>query len=558
MKKIVCLLMSLMLAMSATAFAAELNAPGEFPVTGDADATISVFAPISGDSNFDWNTCYMTGWYEEQTGVKVNWVGASNDVFIEKLNLALSSEEDIDLVVAGGNQNTAITSTMLVKYSDQELILPVESYIDNNTKYMKERLDSVEGFRTALTTPDGHIYALPWYNECYHCMYYGKMWINTEFLKNCNLEAPTTVEEFRDMLIAFRDQDANGNGDPNDEIPMIGAIDSYGAKIDTYLMCAFIYDDGQNRLMINDDGQVIAVFTQSEFQEGLKYLAGLYAENLIYPDSFTENRTQRNEINSRTYESVCGAMPNIHHAIGSRDTDAGERARFLEYEPIKPLVGPNGLQTTRVNYFDNFGLNGTAGMIPATCEQPELVMQWLDLLYTDEGIMMQDLGVKGVSWDDPDEGALGVDGSPATYKKLTMTPDQEYYGNMSWGQVFPEFMTAEHRLGYQQTNGMMADDGSGVEAFLYYYSHENYAPYGIAQKNVVPPLYYSEEDASEIAMLQTNINTYVEECIAKFIVGQMDVEADWDTFQNELKNMNIDRYLEIIQNTYDASAFAGK
>ena len=339
---------------------------------------------------------------------------------------------------------------------------------------------------------------------------------------------------------------------------MIGAIDSYGAKIDTYLMCAFIYDDGQNRLMINDDGQVIAVFTQPEFKEGLKYLAGLYSENLIYPDSFTENRTQRNEINSRKYESVCGAIPNIHHAIGSRDTDAGETARFLEYEPIKPLVGPDGLQTTRVNYFDNFGLSGATGIIPATCDQPELVMQWADLLYTDEGIMMQDLGIKGVSWDDPDEGAIGVDGSPATYKKLTMTPDQEYYGNMNWGQIFPMFLSAEHRLGYQQTEGMMAPDGSGTEAFLYYYSHENYAPYGIAQKNVVPPLYYSEEDSSEIAMLQTNINTYVEECIAKFIVGQMNLDTDWDAFQTELKNMNIDRYLEIIQTTYDASAFSGK
>ena len=171
---------------------------------------------------------------------------------------------------------------------------------------------------------------------------------------------------------------------------------------------------------------------------------------------------------------------------------------------------------------------------------------------------MQDLGIKGVSWDDPDEGAVGVDGSPALYKKLTMTEDQEYYGNMNWGQIFPMFLTAEHRLGYQQTSGMMAEDGSGTEAFLYYYSHENYAPYGIAQKNVVPPLYYSEEDASEIAMLQTNINTYVEECIAKFIVGQMDIDTEWDAFQTELKNMNIDRYLEIIQTTYDASAFAGK
>ena len=48
------------------------------------------------------------------------------------------------------------------------------------------------------------------------------------------------------------------------------------------------------------------------------------------------------------------------------------------------------------------------------------------------------------------------------------------------------------------------------------------------------------------------------ECIAKFIVGQMDIDTEWDAFQTELKNMNIDRYLEIIQTTSDASAFAGK
>lgn len=45
MKKIVCLLVCLMLAVSSTAFAAELAAPGEFPVTTD-DVTISVFAPL--------------------------------------------------------------------------------------------------------------------------------------------------------------------------------------------------------------------------------------------------------------------------------------------------------------------------------------------------------------------------------------------------------------------------------------------------------------------------------------------------------------------------------
>lgn len=557
MKKLVCLALCLMLALSSSAFAVELAAPGTFPVTQE-DVTINVFAPVTSGSEFDWNTCYMTQWYQDKTGVKVNWLVNPQDVFIEKLNLALSGGEALDLVVAAGNATTTITPTMQVKYADQELILPIEEYMDNNTMYMKQRVDSIEGWREAITTPDGHIYSLPWYNQCYHCMYYGKMWVNTVFLENCGLDIPTTTQEFKDMLIAFRDQDANGNGDPNDEIPMIGATDNYSAKIDTFLMSAFIYDDGENRLMIDDEGKVMAVFMQPEFQEGLRYLADLYSENLIYPDSFAQNRTQRNEINSRTYESICGAMPNMHHGLGTRGDDEQTNARFLEYVAIPPLVGDDGLQVTRVNYFDRFGVNAAAGLIPATCQDPALVMQWLDLLFTDEGITMQDLGEKGYTWDDADEGALGVDGSQAVYKKITLEPDDPYYNNFSWGQVFPEFITAEWRLGYQQTGGMMAPDGSGVEAFLYYMSHENYEPYGIPQENVVPPLYYSEEDASEIAMLQTNINTYVEESIAKFIVGQLNVDTDWENYINELNNMNVARYLEIIQNTYDASAFAVK
>src|SRR5699024_4032493 len=145
-----------------------------------------------------------------------------------------------------------------------------------------------------------------------------------------------------------------------------------------------------------------------------------------------------NEINSRTYESVCGAMPNIHHGLGSRGDDPTTNARFLRYVALPPLVGDDGLQVTRGDYYDSLRLSGAAGLIPATCQEPALVTQWLDLLFTDEGITMQDLGDKGYTWDDADEGALGVDGAPAVYKKIDLEPDDPYYNNFSWGQVFHE------------------------------------------------------------------------------------------------------------------------
>jgi hypothetical protein len=33
-------------------------------------------------------------------------------------------------------------------------------------------------------------------------------------------------------------------------------------------------------------------------------------------------------------------------------------------------------------------------------------------------------------------------------------------------------------------------------------------------------------------------------------------DADWNGFQTQLKNLGIDKYLQIIQKMYDASAFA--
>ncbi|MFV0401057.1 MAG: extracellular solute-binding protein [Oscillospiraceae bacterium] len=527
------------------------NELGTFPIVNEKQNIIVYLASSMPEFNPDTN--WMTGYYEEKTNVSVTWNLSNIDQFKEKLNLAFAGGEKIDLVVAGGHNSTAYSMTDVLKMAEQGVVLPIEDLIENNSIYFKQRLGEVDGWKDILTTPDGHVYTLPTLNECYHCMYYGKMWVNQEWLKNVGLENPTTTEEFKDMLIAFRDQDANGNGNPNDEIPMMGAIDSYGAKIDTFLMSAFIYDDGENRLYL-DNGTVTPAFVQPEFQEGLRYLNDLFNEGLIYKESFTQTREVRNKLNSQNYESIAGAMPNIHHGIGNRET--GEPARWIEYEPIAPLVGPDGLQITRYNYYDKFQVDKPAGFIPDTCENPELVIRWLDWFMSDEGTVMLLRGEEGLGWEQPDAGATGVDGSPATYKKIVLEPGDDYYNNLIWGQAFPNYNTAASRLGEQQPDDMLAEDGSGLEKFLYVKSKENYAPYAIAVDQLIPPMYYDTELVGEVAQLTTNINTYVEESIAKFIIGDMNVDTDWEKYLNELNNLGLPRYLEIIQQTYDSSSFS--
>lgn len=63
------------------------------------------------------------------------------------------------------------------------------------------------------------------------------VYLNKTWLDNLGLTYPETVEELYTVLKAFKEQDANGNGDPNDEIP-ISFDTSAGARLEHVLRAA--------------------------------------------------------------------------------------------------------------------------------------------------------------------------------------------------------------------------------------------------------------------------------------------------------------------------------
>jgi putative aldouronate transport system substrate-binding protein len=531
---------------------------GSFPIV-DPSKKAQITIMLSYFSNdFNPDTNWMTKYYEDKTGVHVNWILVPSEQFKERSNLALASGEKIDFIFTGLLTGIGYTQIEQQKLAAQGIIQPLDDLLKNHTSYMNKVIDQYEMFRQVLTQPNGHIYTLPTLSECYHCMYYGKLWVNKEFLKNVGItKYPTTVDEFHDMLVAFRDKDANGNGDPTDEIPFSGATQQgvYSSKVDTYIMSSFIYDDGENRLFVDNNGKIVAAFQQPEFQEGLKLLRQWYSEGLIYPDTFTQNLDARAKLNSTKYESIIGVIP-YEHMYNSGNREEGEPQRWIDYESIPPLKGPKGVQTTRYSYYNKFSPDLPGGIIPITAVNPELAMRWLDWFYSEEGTVMLLLGEKGRAWTDADPGATGPDGSPAQIKMIEMKPTDAYYSNYSFNNIFPNIQSSEYRNKQQSNADMLAIDGSGAERYLYMKSRDNYAPYAPQPKNLIPPLFYSEADASSMARMQSDINTYVDECIAAFVVGRMNIDTQWQSFQNELKNLGIDRYLEIIQRTYNSSSFS--
>lgn len=58
------------------------------------------------------------------------------------------------------------------------------------------------------------------------------------------------------------------------------------------------------------------------------------------------------------------------------------------------------------------------------------------------------------------------------------------------------------------------------------------------------------DDMEEFNGLQADISSYVKENVA-LLYGRKNVDKEWDSFQSDLKNLNVKRYLELIQKGYD-------
>ena len=217
---------------------------------------------------------------EEEFNIKFDWQTVPTDGATEKRQIALASGDYPDLFLTTPSWVTAFSQTELLKFSQQGVTVPLNDLIDQYAPNIKAAFDKYPLYKAANNRHrTGKIYGIGQFNECYHCSFGYKLWINTKWLKKLNLEMPKTTEDMKKVLEAFKTKDPNGNG-KQDEIPISGTGDANGSSLVPYLMNAFVYTDGQYYLNVNG-GKVESVANKPEWKEGLAYIKSLYDEKLI-------------------------------------------------------------------------------------------------------------------------------------------------------------------------------------------------------------------------------------------------------------------------------------
>lgn len=509
-----------------------LSEPGTYPLVQEK-TTLKVM--VRGNplvENFETND--FTKWYEEKTNVHIEWEVVPEQSIQEKLNLVLASEDYPD-VIMGLN----ISPAQQMIYGSQGAFLPLNDLIEKQGTNTKKMFQDNPEIQPAITALDGNIYALPEVNECYHCSMSQKMWIYEPWLKKLNLKMPETTDELYEVLKAFKEQDPNGNG-IQDEIPLSISPKSWSSSIDAFLLNSFIYNpvygSSYKHIFIKDDKLDVA-FNKPEWREGLRYMNKLYAEGLLAPESFTQDDNQLIQIGENPDTVLLGASTGGHQGIFTQLL--GESGRWLEYKTVPPLKGPNGV---RYAALDSTGMNPGAFVITKKAKHPELALRWADGLYEREHTLRSVYGRPDQEWREAKDGEVGINGEPAVWSEL------KSYGtvqNIAWIQTGPSLRTNDFRL------SAVAKGDDDLEVVLYNETKNKYEPHKPTDVSTVPPLFLTNEQASEVADLSKTINDYVDEMMARFVIGDADLDKDWDGYVQQLEAMNVARYLEIYQEAYD-------
>ncbi|WP_433558500.1 extracellular solute-binding protein [Pseudonocardia xinjiangensis] len=512
------------------------------------DGALTIFIPQLAGA--DLAQSQVTKHIQEKFGISLRIEASTYDAAAakEKRQISLASGDlpDVYMLIPWVDQ---FSQPELLQLGRQGIAVPLNDLIAQHAPNVQRAFEETPELRDLATAPDGTIYGMPQWNECYHCSYGAKLWINSDWLEKLGLAMPTTTEEMREVLRAFKTRDPNGNGRA-DEIPLSGSTSD---TLLPYFMNAFLYDpqagNAHTSTLAMRGGRVQLQAAQPEWRDGLRYVASLYEEGLIDPGAFSQNRDAMSAKGDLADAVVVGAAT-VQHPI-LLVTEGQPDGRDKQYDPVPPLTGPTGVQYASYNLPT---VPGATFVITAEASEADRVaaMRILDYFHTQEGNLMGQFGPEGTDWLRPGPGDVAIDpGLEPIFEVVPTDPEAPRSVDGPWGAAAGYYSTEEFRNAQVQSTDIYSPEGGERRLYEATKLYDGKAP----QDQIFPywDLWVEPDQAGEFATLQTNIENHVAQSSLQFVTGQQDIDDDaaWNAYLDGLRRLGLDRYLEIQQAGYD-------
>ena len=326
--------------------------------------------------------------------------------------------------------------------------------------------------------------------------------IRQDWLDRVGMDVPTTKDEFVAVLRAFRDQDANGNGDPNDEIPQSGR-ELLRWFDNLFMMFGVKSFEGHVMWEWNEEKGILESHQVSDgMRQAIEFIRELYAEGLMDPVMPVQPGADWGaKING-------GKVGTWFHQVQSMRGQTTETCQFMADEPELDVKDFWTFMPAppRVPGIPEQGYTMPKIGVPYFCitkwaENPELIMKWANWCATEEGVMIQRFGLEGKHWEYDSAGNIKVLADPPVGWRWAMNFYIPFYPTIVNAMVNGHFISEM----IAATKDKIVGYDNEVMPVSVYDGYEDYNPFAA-------PLY--------------------REWGSKFITGDIPM-SDWDKYVKE-------------------------
>jgi putative aldouronate transport system substrate-binding protein len=480
---------------------------GVGPITGEG-GTLTILAQNSNYSFVDISKAPIVLKVFEEAGVSSSWQLYDYDNY----------EAQVSSLIIAGNTNADIIKIPDLDpnqvYIKSGLFVPLDEYFDYMPNFIQWLKDNpVE--MAELTAEDGHIYYVPGTNvadDYQPCLMYNQVWLD-----KAGMKAPETLDDFVTLLRYFRDNDMNGNGDKNDEIPM-----SVMKEFLPYMFGPAFGLDLVSGFQAGEDGKVFYAYADSEnYKKYLKFVNSLYEEGLLESDF---ESLDRDMVIDRISKDLTGVAFDFSWAMSMMYSNV---LPYYDGTAATAFVGVAPLSGEQQGFY--VGRNSLAGLfgVSKSSKQIELACKFLDYAMCDHCQDYYQWGFEGESY------VVNSDGSREYTEK---GKDNEWL--QSFG-INPTFVLPAAQS-VEATDILVAPWHAEINRQLRQYIRDPW-----------PDIYATTKESDTVNLYIADIQSIADTYAMAFIKGEKDIDADFDTYLSELNSHNLDEVAEIRQTQYD-------
>ncbi len=432
----------------------------------------------------------------------------------------MAESEQFQLMVAGGDYTDVICKAIdnytgtVDQAIEEDFLIDLTPYIDMMPE-LSGWFEKYPELRKELESEQGAIGGFPKFYAEPSDISAGGM-IRKDWLDDLGIAEPKSYDDLYNILTAFRDEK--------------GAETPLAIAISTGLQSELLTGYNINAGFYQVDGEVRFGAIQPEFKEYLTMMNQWFSEGLIN-DMFLSN----------PYQSLVDVSPITTGKVGVWYGTAAQRMGNIIDSSEDPNIRLTGVTTvTKDGSQAHVGESGALldnpmWSITTVCEEPEVIAQYVDYVYSEAGILLANYGVEGETFE-------YVDGVPRLTDMVLSNPDYSYGAAMNifvCDRMTPApFIIDENRV----RADYIQDQLDAIEVW----NNANDGLYNMPRSGVN----LTVEESQDYNALYTDIETYMDENVVKFIVGDKSLD-EYDDYVATLKQMGIEDCVAIEQAAYD-------